>query len=99
MVRNALAVAILLYLLLAWSAIQQCAFLAPHIAAIWAVYGEWIFWFSLALFLNIFAATYAVIRRIALKNTGDKLAHLEKQLRGRETIKSDLTEQILEHRK
>jgi len=99
MVRNSLGIAILVYVFLAVVAVKECAFLAPHIVAIWGVYGTWLLWFSLALVLNIFAAVYALMRRIALMNTGDKLAHLEKQLRDSETPSSELTEHILEHRR
>ena len=99
MVQNALAVALILYAVLAGLALHECLFLAPYLRQIWTASGNWLLWFSAALILNLFAAAYALMRKFALKNTGDKLAHLEKQLRGNETISGDLTEQILEHRK
>jgi hypothetical protein len=46
--------------------------------------------------VNVFAGCYVFFRRLSLKDTGDKLAHLEKQLRGRLTISEELTERILE---
>jgi hypothetical protein len=99
MIRNALTAALISYALLAGAVLKECVFLAPLKGLIWNDYGNWLVAFSAVLFLNLFAASYALMRKVALKNTGDKLAHLEKQLRGNTTISQELTEQIREHRK
>ena len=44
-------------------------------------YGGTIASFVAVLFLNSFAACYLIGRKVFLKDTGRKLAHLEKQLR------------------
>ena len=99
MVQNALGISLIVYLVFAAWVLKECVFLAPLRNLIWNEYGTWLLGFSAALILNLFAAAYTVMRKIALKDTGDKLAHLEKQLRGTTSISRELTEQILEHRK
>jgi hypothetical protein len=47
-------------------------------------------------FRNLLAGFFALGRRFFLKDTGKKLAHLEKQLRGRESISDELTRRIRE---
>jgi hypothetical protein len=95
MITRALSVAVAIYALLTGLVIKECAFLAPQKLVIWREGGEYILVFSALLIVNLFFATFAVLRRLALKNTGDKLSHVEKQLRGAETISGELTERIL----
>lgn len=99
MARNALACSLIIYAALAALVLRECWFLAPLWRPIWTEYGTWLVIFSTALVLNLFAMAYGLLRKLALKDTGDKLAHLEKQLRGSTTISDELTEQIREHRK
>ena len=96
MIQNALAAAVAIYVVLLGTVLQECVFLARHRKYIWESYGEVLLWLSLLLILNLFAGCCAFLRRLSLKDTGDKLAHLEKQLRGRMTISEELTERILE---
>lgn len=49
------------------------------------------------MFLNIFALIYVAVRKLLLKDTGRKLAHLEKQLRTGQSISEELTERLKEH--
>ena len=98
MIQTAVAIALVLYAVLAGALLKECAFLAPLRVIIWEQYGEILLWFSLILVLNLFAGSYALLRKLALKNTGDKLSHLEKQLRGRTTISDELTERILQRK-
>ena len=51
-------------------------------------YGNDIGLFALLLFLNVFALTFAVLRRFFLKNTGQKLVHLDKQVKTGHSILS-----------
>jgi hypothetical protein len=44
--------------------------------------------------VNLFAACYAMGRALFLKDTGEKLAHLEKQLRSGATISHELTRRL-----
>jgi hypothetical protein len=98
MIRTALAISFTLYAVLAGILLKECAFLSPLRKPIWETYQGPIIWFSALLLLNLFAAVYLLLRKVALKDTGDKLAHLEKQLRGQTTISRDLTERILDPR-
>lgn len=94
MIRNALAVAVVVYAALALFVLGQCSFLMPVKIAIWSQYAEVLLWVSVALILNLSAVTYLLLRRLGLRDTGDKLSHLEKQLRGERTISEELTERI-----
>lgn len=98
MIRAALAIALCTFALLVGLIVSECWFLAPIAKGIFEIYGEWLGWLSLLLILNLFAAIYTVLRKLALKNTGEKLSHVEKQLRGRTTISEELTERILRRR-
>ena len=98
MIRNALVVATLAYVVLVAISLKECAFLAPIKMLIWEQYGTRIVIFSVLFIFNAFAASYTVFRKVALKDTGDKLAHVEKQLRGRETISEELTTRIFERK-
>ena len=98
MIRNALAAALLIYVVLVAVVLNECVFLASIRGEIWSELWKEIVGFSMVVVLNVFAGIYAILRRLALKDTGDKLSHLEKQLRGRQTISEELTERILHRR-
>jgi hypothetical protein len=83
-------IAILLYLL------QECRFLIPYRSFLVGKYGSAIALYAAALFVNLFAMIYAVTRRVFLKDTGRKLAHLEKQLRTGPSISEELSERLKE---
>lgn len=96
MLKRALTLALVAYLLFVGAVLNECQYLAPMSGEIWDLYRESILLFSGALLLNLVAGFYLLFRRISLAETGDKLAHLEKQLRGRGTISEELTKRILE---
>ena len=98
MIQNAFAAALVIYAVLVGVVLEECVFLAPYRGRIWTEFGEALVWLSLLLILNFFAAIYGLLRKLALKDTGDKLTHLEKQHRGRTTISEELTEKILERK-
>jgi hypothetical protein len=81
MVGNALVLTSVLFLALGFWAMQEMTFLIPYRRLIFQKYGESLLVFACLLFLNLFAGIYAGWRRFFLKETGRKLAHLEKQLR------------------
>jgi hypothetical protein len=74
----------------------ELRFLAPYRAYIFQRYGIAIAWFSALAFLNLFAAIYALNRQLFLKDTGRKLAHVEKQLRTGSSISEELSERLSE---
>jgi hypothetical protein len=80
-----LAVAVLL---------EQLSFLRPYAWLLLQHYSWTLSAVAAVLFLNLFALVYLVARRLLLKDTGRKLAHVEKQLRTRDTIVRDLSERL-----
>ena len=98
MLQNALIASCLIYAVLLGVVLKECVFLAKYRELIWNQYGERILWFSVFLLLNLFGGIYQILRKLFLEDTGDRLAHLEKQLRGRATISEELTERILQRK-
>jgi hypothetical protein len=98
MIRTTFAVSCTIFAGFAGIVLKECAFLVPFRRLIWESYQRQIVCFSVVLFLNLCAIVYTLLRNVALKDTGDKLAHLEKQLRGRATISGELTERILDRK-
>ena len=73
---------------------DQLVFLSPykHVIAqqyLWAIAGS-----VSVLFANLVALFYLLGRHLLLKDTGRKLAHLEKQLQTPDTIVRDLSERL-----
>jgi putative copper export protein len=98
MMHPSLGLALVVYFILLAAVVKECMFLAPLRSEIWAEYGEAFVYLSLVFVLNLVAAFYGLLRKIALSDTGDKLSHLEKQLRGRSSISEELTERIMEQK-
>ena len=95
MIANAAFLAAMVLLLLAFSVLGPLAFLAPYKALIVAQY-LWVIVGALVIvFLNVFTLFYLVARGLFLKETGRKLAHVEKQLRTGDTILRDLSERLV----
>ncbi len=72
----------------------ECRFLVPYRSLILGPYLKPIALFTAALFVNVFAAVYLAGRALFLKDTGQKLAHLEKQLRTGSSISQELAERL-----
>lgn len=94
MIANAIFVASLFWLAMAMYVMSELAFLAPHRELVSHVYGSRIAFFAALLFVNLFAVAYWVNRKLFLKDTGQKLAHIEKQLRTGSTISEDLSDHL-----
>ena len=73
---------------------SELTFLAPYRQLILHRYGTQIACFSGVCFVNIFAITYFVNRKLFLKDTGRKLAHIEKQIRTGSSISEELSNQL-----
>ena len=94
MIANAAFLAAMVLLLLAFSVLGPLEFLAPYKLLIAAQY-LWVILGALVIvFLNLFALFYLIARGLFLKETGRKLAHVEKQLRTGDTIVRDLSERL-----
>ena len=94
MIANAAFLAGMVLLLLAFSLLGPLQFLAPYKRLIVADYGLVILGALVVVFLNLFALFYLVGRALFLKETGRKLAVVEKQLRTGDTIVRDLSERL-----
>jgi len=81
MIGNAFFVSTIVILSLGLYLLGECRFLIPYRQLLFERYGQSIALFTAALFVNVFAAVYLIGRKLFLKDTGRKLAHLEKQLR------------------
>lgn len=76
--------------------LQECNFLIPYRTLLVERYGRVIAIFAAALFFNFYALMYLFVRKLLLKETGKKLAHVEKQLRSGESISEELTRRLEE---
>jgi hypothetical protein len=94
MIANAAFLAAMVLLLLAFSVLGPLEFLAPYKRLIVAQYFWTIASALVIVFLNLFALFYLIARALFLKDTGRKLAHVEKQLRTGDTIVRDLSERL-----
>jgi hypothetical protein len=91
MAANALFITTILMMALALAALQACQFLSPYRTLIVTRYGVVLLLFAAGFFLNLFAAIYTLSRKLFLKDTGRKLAHLERQLRAGDGVAEDLS--------
>jgi hypothetical protein len=79
MIANALILTIALLLALGFWLMGELKFLIPYRHILIHQYGALILAWVAVLFMNLFAAVYAIQRKLFLKDTGRKLAHLDKQ--------------------
>ena len=94
MVANSAFLAVVVLAVLSSLLLEQLSFLIPYRRFIvtnylWEMIGALVL-----VFLNLFALFYAINRRLFLKDTGRKLAHVEQQLRTPDTIVRDLSERL-----
>ena len=94
MIANAFLAAAVIFMALGFFVMQECQFLIPYRSLIWAKYARVLTLFGGVLFLNFFAAFYLICRKLFLKDTGQKLAHLEKQLRTGDSISEELSRRL-----
>lgn len=94
MLANSLFVTSILFLALLLFLLGECTFLIPYRALLVDKYGTTIVVFLTALFLNVFAGVYLGTRKLFLKDTGRKLAHVEKQIRTGTSISEELTQRL-----
>jgi hypothetical protein len=90
---SAFLAAMVLLLLLFWL-LGAVEFLAPYKRVIFAQYLWVIVGAAVVVFVNLFALAYAVNRSLFLKDTGRKLAHVERQLETGDTIARDLSDRL-----
>jgi len=79
MVANAILLTIAVMLAIGFTLMGELKFLIPFKLIIWRAYSTCILAYAGILFINVFAAAYALNRKFLLKDTGRKLSHLDKQ--------------------
>lgn len=96
MVGNAFFVSTILCMVIMLFCLQELQFLIPYRRLLLDKYAGVIGLFMLTLFMNLFGLVYLIGRKIFLKDTGQKLAHLEKQLRSGPSISEELSDRLKE---
>jgi len=94
MLANSLFVTTIIFLALLLFLLGECTFLIPYRMLLVNKYGATILVFLAALFFNVFAAIYLGARKLFLKDTGRKLAHVERQIRTGNSISEELTQRL-----
>jgi hypothetical protein len=94
MIANSAFLAAMVLMLLTFMFLGEVEFLAPYKRVIlhrhlWVIVGS-----AVVVFVNLFALFYLTSRSLFLKDTGRKLAHVEKQLQTPDTIVRDLSERL-----
>ena len=92
---SAFLAAMVLMVAVFWVA-DELSFLVPYRGLILHQYLSIILAAFVVVWANLFAAFYLASRGLFLKETGRKLAHVEKQLRTGDSIVRDLSERIAE---
>ena len=96
MIGNAVFATTVIFLALGLFLLQECQFLIPYRHVLFIKYGQTLALFAAVLFVNLFAAIYLICRAVFLKDTGRKLAHLEKQLRTGTSLSDELHRRLQE---
>jgi hypothetical protein len=96
MIPNVFFATTVIFLAIGFFLLQECAFLIPYRTLLIEKYGGVIALYAAALFFNLFALIYLFVRKLLLKETGKKLAHIEKQLRTGESISEELSRRLSE---
>ena len=94
MIANSACLAAMVVLVLGVLLLGAVDFLAPYRGVIlerhlWVLVGS-----AVLVFVNLFALCYLAARSLLLKDTGRKLAHVEKQLHTGDTIVRDLSARL-----
>jgi hypothetical protein len=97
MIGNALLATSVIFLAFGFWLLQECQFLIPYRRLLWVKYGGAIALFAGALFINLFTVIYMLCRKLFLKDTGRKLAHVEKQVRSGASISEELSRRLREN--
>jgi hypothetical protein len=85
MIANALLIAVAVLLALGFWLMGELKYFIPYKAVLFEAYRIPILIYVAALFANVFAGAFVLIRKFFLKDTGRKLFHLDKQLQVGET--------------
>ena len=93
MIRNALLVAVGLFMAFVFLLMDRFKFLIHYRQAIFHNYSWAIGLYALVFFSNLFATFFHLARRFFLKQTGQKLIYVDKQLRiGEDDLSAEIRE-------
>ena len=94
MIANALLITIAVLLAIGFTLMGELKFFIPFKIVIWRAYSAYILSYCGVLFANVFAAVFALNRKFFLKDTGRKLAHLDKQFKvGQSEVPAEAADQ------
>jgi hypothetical protein len=93
-IANSAFLAAMVLLLVLFVVLGELEFLATYKRLIFGEYLWSIVGAIVVLYLNLFACFYLAGRALFLKDTGRKLAHVEKLLQTPDTVVSDLSERL-----
>jgi hypothetical protein len=93
-IANCAFLAAMVLLLGAFALLGELEFLAPYKHLVIARYLPAVGWTLAVVFFNLFCMFYLTARVLFLKDTGRKLAHVERLLRSSEPIVEDLSAEI-----
>ncbi len=94
MVANALLISIAVMLAIGFTLMGELKLFIPFKVVIWKTYSAYILSYCGLLFANVFAAAFALNRKFFLKDTGRKLAHLDKQFNVRHSdVPADVSDE------
>lgn len=79
MIANAILITIAVVLGIGFYLMGELRFFIPFKVVIWRAYSGYILAYCGLLFANVFALAFALNRQFFLKDTGRKLAHLDRQ--------------------
>jgi hypothetical protein len=85
MIANAVLITVAILMALGFWFMGELKFFIPYKLVLWREYGTTILTYAALLSVNVFAATFVLLRKFFLKDTGRKLSHLDKQLRTGQT--------------
>ena len=94
MIANSAFLAAMVVVLLLFWLLGQLEFLVPYKHAVVGPHIGLIVGAVIIVFINLLALFYAISRSVFLKDTGRKLAHVERQLQTRDTIVRDLSKRL-----
>jgi hypothetical protein len=98
MVANSAFLAAIVLVGILFVLLDQLSFLVPYKRFIFSQYLWAIAAAVVVSYVNLFALFYVLTRRVFLKDTGRKLAHVDRQLLTRDTIVRDLSDQLSRER-
>jgi len=94
MIANSAFLAAMALLLLTFWLLAALDFLAPYKRLIFGQHLWLIVGAAVIIFVNFFALAYSLARAVFLKDTGRKLAHVERQLQTPDSVVRDLSDRL-----